>query len=515
MILLLLVAGPSFASLLGGEGLLAEAAGSGSSRRAVHGALLVSHLSLTLCFAFVVPILLLKEFVLSRRSEPMNAHTWVMPRLFAQKAITVLLIASLFLWGSFYVLASPVLLAGTDRTALVLAAHLISGQLYFLLLGTLIAAVTRMVLTGSDLVARAEVLHRFAILPFLLLYPLFVVLPLSLLERGSGLPEALHTLGMRSMHLLQAPLAVATHVDQGSLLYASAWSSALLVGTYWSLKAVRRWSAVAPFELPVDLQILEARRPSRAASRLPVGPRGLRMVRLFAAKDVLLPYLRSPRRYLRLHVVTLGFGLSGLAGLASAYRGGLVGPAESTGALVFLALSGTTLTAIPHTVTALGREGARLSLLTPFLPPGRLYLLKAAPAALFAAVHGAVYAGLLLGAGAILQLPGIQAAPLLFVGAAAWAVPAALVGTSVGFLLPDLRARSVVLPGASPLGLWVSAGLVGGTQCILGAGTAAAMRSAIGFSELTVLSGVVVGLNVLAAWALGHWATARLTLLEP
>jgi hypothetical protein len=73
-------------------------------------------------------------------------------------------------------------------------------------------------------------------------------------------------------------------------------------------------------------------------------------------------------------------------------------------------------------------------------------------------LHAPVY-GTLVASGAhlmgISELPVLESVVAASVGAACWA----FLGTGVGFLLPDLRRRSVILPGASLAGILVFGGM--------------------------------------------------------
>ena len=511
MILLLLLSAPVLWRLVKDGGALIEVAEEPGLRA---GALVTAHLSLSLCLLLIVPILLVKELILRRGDEPMNAHPWALPTLFTLRVTAIIASAALFLWVSFYLLLGPLLLLGSDRPWGTFAAHVISALLYSLVLGTLAAAATRAIVLRSGVVARAEALYRWAILPFLIVYPLFVALPGALVRWNPGALVLLGELAERSFYLLQAPLGVSSGAASGSLFAVGAWFVVLGGCLEGSRRGLATWRTRALGELPLDFTSEgRDRHRSTFASRAPRSLR-LREFHLFATKDILLPYLRRPSRYFRLQAVLATAGAGGVMLVSGARSGGLLSEAGTSASLTFASLSVTSALVLLHTLGALGREGVRLALLTPLVPPMRLFMAKALPGGVFAAVHGGAHTvGLLLLAAVVGVLPPAPAH--LVAGNVAWALLLALLGAALGFLLPDLQRRSWLLPGASPMGIYGFALLAGAANgCLAGAQYALAAGAVTRPEFVRILMSLSSGV-VLVSLVLCTWSLRRLRRIEP
>jgi hypothetical protein len=157
----------------------------------------------------------------------------------------------------------------------------------------------------------------------------------------------------------------------------------------------------------------------------------------------------------------------------------------------------------------LGQEGEVIAILRPFVPCRELFLVKLSVNAVAVLGHASVYV-LILG----LATGGRGASGLSYlllivegiVGVVVWIV----LGTALGFLLPDFASGSRGLSGASPAARALFA-LIGGSGGVGYLSTKLAARSgALGTAELAgVGTGFALSILVVSA-LLGRWAIHRM-----
>lgn len=448
MIAVLILASPSLWQIVGGSGVAAAAELDASGRLAV---LSVAHLSLSLCFAVMIPVLLLKEFVLKRKEEPLLAHPFTLPELSLLRVVGTIVFASVFSSAFFYIFYYRLLVTTFERPVLAVAIHLVAMQLYLGILGVLLAAAARKLVLGTRVLERAQTVHRLAIVPFLLSFPLFVVLPNLLASRAPGSLSRMGESAGSVLFLLQLPLAAAVAAAGGSAWAAAAWIVVLAVAALLAFAALGSWSRNAHRELPIDLNTERLRTyESVFNSSWSRSSKALRQFSLFWTKDVLAPYLRRPSSYLQEQIVLLTGATGCFVVIKVLWRDARLNEtAAGTGAVVTVLAVGAAL-AMLHSLDALGRERAQLALLRPVLSPVRLFTLKLVANISYVSAHGAVHAIVLSGIAALVGLPAPLPVVLAFAMLSA-ACLLTLAGTSLGFLFPDFHASHLFLPGASGL----------------------------------------------------------------
>ena len=146
-----------------------------------------------------------------------------------------------------------------------------------------------------------------------------------------------------------------------------------------------------------------------------------------------------------------------------------------------------------RTLGSLGEEGLQLGFLRTVLSVRRLFLLKALLNVGYALVHGQAYALALWLVARSLGVADVSLLTLLAEGALG-GFTFSLIGSALGFLLPDLRRRSLLLPGATRTSQLLFAAMVGP---LIGAHLAVSRfkaTSVMSLRESAGVLGVVVGL---------------------
>ena len=445
MLVVLTVASPSLVRLVTAGGPLDGMALDSPSRL---GALLVAQLALAACFTVMVPVILLKSLVIKRSEEPLVAHPSVLPDLAALQVFGAILGTSSFLWIFFYLFYGRILAAEVGPSSYGLGIHLGAAQLQFVVLGVLLAATTRGLLVGSRLVERATRLQRLSVAPFLVSFPLFVLLPSSLSRHSPGWLSGPGRLAPEFLFFLQSPLAIPAVLRAGALWTAALWGGVLLAAVCASGLALWGWRWRALEELASATDGESLRPPPRALPFPDVGPALVRHAQLFWTKDLLGRNADRRRTNFRFHAVLVFIAVIGvfliaefpLAGLPTSLSVQVGASQVLIGTMAFLGMV--------RTLGCLGEEGQQLLLLRPALSMKRLFLLKSLVNAGYLLVHAPFYAFTI---GLAARLKGLEDTSLgtLVIEATIAGLIFSLLGSALGFLLPDFSRKSLLFPGAT------------------------------------------------------------------
>ena len=445
MLVVLAVTFPSLVRLVTVGGPLAGTALDSPSRL---GALLVAQIALTACFTVMVPVMLLKSLVMRRSEEPLVAHPSVLPDLAALQVVGAILGTSSFLWTFFYLFYGRILAAEVGRSSYGLGIHLGAAQLQFVVLGVLLAAAIRGLLVGSRLVERAKRLQRLSVAPFLVSFPLFVLLPSFLSRHFPGWLSGPGRLAPEFLFFFQSPLAIPVVLRTGALWTAALWGGVLLAAVCASGLALWGWRWRALEELASATDGESVCNPPRALPFPEVGPALVRHAQLFWAKDLLGRNADRRRTNFRFHAMVLLIAIIGVFLIAEFPLAGLpasvpvqVGASQVLiGTMAFLGMA--------RTLGCLGEEGQQLLLLRPVLSMKRLFLLKSLVNAGYLLVHAPFYAFTI---GLAARLTGLEGTSLgtLVIDAAIAGLIFSTLGSAWGFLLPDFSRRSLLFPGAT------------------------------------------------------------------
>ena len=384
---------------------------------AAMGALLLGGIGLQLCVFAMVPVLVVKLLFLDRESDPVSVHGGYHPEVAVFLAATAVLGTSAFL-GLFFTLVHGSLFQPegwgpiASRFALFAAvtAHLIP-------LGTIAAETTRRFLVQTATLRRVAAIRTLGAVLFPALFPAFAWIPLAVHGLSVG---ALASVG-RS---LGGWLGI---LGPGIALILAAG----LLGSGWLFT---RWLDFGPTALSG-----RERGPDLAgnARALPFAPRaeGRRSVlALFLWKDLFVERARRPHAYLGLHTLLLAVTCVLSTELASAPTA----LAASAG-LNAVSLSG------------LGRDGPAVALIRPAVQPARFFAAKWAVAWIEASAHVPLHTLAIVNVAAIGPATALPALTLVVLGVLA-GLAFSLLGTALGFVLPDTRRRSFFFPGASRAG---------------------------------------------------------------
>jgi len=440
---------PAWQILRNGENILMPFVSEGASPAFLIGGVYIGEIALLLGFALLLPIFLVKEFVVAERDSPLRSHPIAIPEEAVVRVTAVILWISAFLWTSFHLFFLPLLLyPGRDGRWVGVILHLLAGQLYFFPAGVAIAAVTRWAILAMGGSHWLRKYYPFGIIPFLTGYSLFLLLPKVLSDRSPEWVEALGTTVASRLSLPQPPVAVWISVMEGSWAGAMAWLLILLALTVWGGGVLWRWRRNAPIEL-----IREAKVPTTKPKPLnflsgSIRSRWAREFRLFWIKDIQALSRRNPLRAVRTHGILLSSSLTTLWVLARRLEAGEIAQPVADLILTALVVGIAGLLAMRSTLGKLGIEGSAVVLLRPVVSRPRLFGLKLAVAALETARLTAAYT---LAITIIVPVLGAQQAPpfhLVLVGIGSGIVFVPL-GIIIGFLLPDFRSRGLFLHGAS------------------------------------------------------------------
>ena len=381
------------------------------------GALLLGNLGLQLCVFAMVPVLAVRRLVFDRESDPGFVHGGYHPEVAVFQAASAVLGTSAFL-ALFFTLVHGSLfqregwgLVGS-RFALFAAvtAHLIP-------LGTIAADTTRRFLVQTATLRRAAAIRMLGAVLFPALFPAFVWIPL-----------AVHGLSVESLESVGRGLAGWLGIlGPGVALLLAAG----LLGSGWFLT---RWLNLGPTALSGRERGSDHAGNARA---LPFAPRadGARSVlALFLWKDLFVERVRRPHAYFGLHTLLLAVTCILSTELASAPT-------------VLAASAG--LNAV--SLSGLGKDGPAVALIRPAVQPARFFAAKWAVAWAEASAHVPLHALAIVSLAAIGPATALPALSLVVVGVLA-GLAFSLLGTALGFVLPDPRRRSFFFPGASRAG---------------------------------------------------------------
>ena len=309
MLVVLFVAAPSLIRILTEGGPLASASMDTPSRL---GALLIGFIVLTACFVVMLPVMLLNGLVLQLSEEPLLAHPAFVADGAVLRVVSAILGTSLFLLTFFCLFYARTLTSGPGVSGLSLAAHTVTAQLQLGTIGVFVAATLRRHLEGHHLVESSRRLQRLTVVPFLLLFPLAVVLPDALHKHFPEQLLAIGGLAPAALFFMQSPLAVPAALETGAWGSSALWVGALLLSVSLSLLALWRWRR----EVLSDLsRVSDGQGCSGAPRTLPFPTRGppiLRQVFAFWAKDVVARRYGRVRTNLRFHGLLVFIAISSL-----------------------------------------------------------------------------------------------------------------------------------------------------------------------------------------------------------
>jgi hypothetical protein len=450
MILLVLVSTPGVVQLLREGGPLSALSLQGPSR---FGALLAAQTALSTCLLVMVSVMLAKRLVLRRDEEPLLAHPNCLPDLAALSVAETILGASAFLWCFFYLFYWQDLAAQFQAGGLGLPLHFGLAQLQSLLVGVLAAATVRYALRRPGGAERAQSLQRAGVLPFLISFSFIALLPQALQGADPDFLAEIAAAAPRFLHFLQGSLAIEAARIEGAPGAALAWGSALMFSAAGSWIGLLHWRRCAPLELSAATSCVT--RDSKSLRCLPFpseGPALLRQVRTFWSKDVLACEPRGRGLRFTSHAVVclsvatalaMGAVAAPSVGVPPAYRWS---PGSSE--VLVACISGLVWV---RTLGCLGQEGAGFGLLRLAMPTRRLlwvkfcvnlaYVLAWMPAYVVGIASLLGHGGSYVNTVASLTAVGVTHGIMLVV-----------LGSGLGFLLPDLEKRSLLLPGASRAG---------------------------------------------------------------
>ncbi len=508
MLLTLVVASPGLAQLLRVGGPLSQTALEDHSRI---GVLVVAHVALTVCFLVMVPVMLLKSLVLEQSTDPLRAHPSFLPDAAMLRVAGAILTTSTFLLIFLYLFYGPILVDDAGARWVRLLGHFGVAQVQFVVVGVLAAAGTRRLLRGPQLVARAERLQRLSVAPFLLSFPLFLLLPGALYQHRPAWLTAAGSLAPDLLFLLQSPIAISEAIRTTSLGLAALWIAALLSAACASGLALGRWRGRAVRDLAHATGGKALANRKQKFAFWCTGPTLLRQAQLFWTKD-LISADRFAWRHLRLHACLLSlalialFTMAQLPSTALLVRVAEVGPSQVLiGLVAYLAMA--------RTLGSLGREGAQLRVLRPVVSMRRLFAVKTLVNTGCVLLQAPFYA---LAIGSVSQWMGLEVPSLrrlVLEGATAGLTFAAL-GSALGFLLPDFHRRSLLCPGASRISQLLFAALSGSAIAIHAVGLYLIRTGAIDGWGLARIGGVTTGFLAALIVLASGWGIRRTQRME-
>ena len=228
---------------------------------------------------------------------------------------------------------------------------------------------------------------------------------------------------------------------------------------------------------------------------------------LFGMKDIVSPSLRNPRAYVLRHGYLASCSLGGLAILVHYSNAGVFPTwGNGVGVALLICMVASAL-AFFEGLPCLGREGLQLFLLRPFVDSRNLIAWKTTAVVAFCVSHAVCHCLWIVGLATALGLHGLPSPAFLVSLSAAAGAGSALLACAIGFLLPDIRRRSVFLPGASVPGRALFTALAA-----YGSGTVAAVFVLTQFHpELEPLA----GLAMLVLLAIAGLALAIAIIVAP
>jgi hypothetical protein len=431
MLLISVLALPGLFGLLTMGGPLAA---TGLDEASLTGALFLGEVGIELCLLTMVPVLVAKSLVQDHEEDPVSVHDGFRPEVAAFRAASAVVGTSAFLAVFFTLVHGSLLPSSFGSPAGARLALFTALAVQLVLPGTLAAEATRRFLAGPRVLCRAVGVRAAGAVPFLVLFPAFVWLPLLVHHHSV---ETLVRVGRfvgEGLVVLEPGVALVRSTAGGPATPMLGWSTVLAAGLLGSGWVLARWLFLGPEALCCPEGSPD---PENRSRTLPLAPRaeGRRsLLALFLWKDVFVERLGRPSAYVGRHALLL----AGTCLLAT----------ELAGAPAVLAASaGLSMTSL----SALGGEGPTVTLLHPILRPARMFAVKWTVVWLEASAHLPFHILALIVVAAPGGATATTAAELLAMGLGAGLL-FSLLGTGLGFLLPDPRRRSFLLPGASRTG---------------------------------------------------------------
>ena len=226
------------------------------------GGILLGEVGLLLGFLLFFPVTLVKEFIVDRGKSPLLAHPFARPEEAVLRFLTTLLRVSVFLWTSFHIFYLNLLLhggGGTRWPGLVL--HLAAGFLFLLPFAVGMGSATRLLLRAPRIGEHASRYFHAGLLPFLVGYPLFLLLPNLLASRAPGILEFIGAGAGPLLYLFQLPAAIWLATVEAAWGRLLALLALLLAAGWWGARVLWRWRVHAPAELTLEVS---APRPRHA-----------------------------------------------------------------------------------------------------------------------------------------------------------------------------------------------------------------------------------------------------------
>jgi hypothetical protein len=429
MLLLAVVSLPGLFALVASGGPL-EAANLDRLDRV--GALFLGQAGLTLCVFVMVPVLVAKKLVLAHERDPISAHGKFRPELAVFRVGWAVLGTSAFLALFFTLVHGRLIAAGAEPRVGTHTALFVALAVQLLVPGVVAAEGARRLIGGPWALPRAAGLRAAGAVPFVLLFPAFVWLPVLARDHSAKTLGSIGHAVDSGLAALEPGVALVRAALERDVSWALGWLTLLATGLLGSGWVLVRWLDLTPMALGCP----EGRpAPAGDLATLPLAPRAERRrsaLALFLWKDVFVERARRPVAYLGLCALLL----AGTCLLGTEFRGDLVVAAASAGL------------GMPS-LGAVGREGPAIALLRLIFRPTRIFVLKWAVGWTEAAAHIPVHV-LALTAVAAEGTP-TSASRLLVLGLASTG-SFSLLGTGLGFLVPDSTRRSFLLPGSSRAG---------------------------------------------------------------
>lgn len=415
----------------------------GAADTQIVGALILAHLTFGLTCAAMVWTSTATGLVLRFQHAPLRGHPKILPIAVLHEVLFVGIgRGALFSLALLYALHQR--LFGTIMGGFAdWAMHLVLMAMAFVAIGAAVVhRVRRGVLRATDPRHQAMLANKRGVLAALIVGIGGFGGEMALADFAPAVLEKIGEFGMAGALVLLPPLhAVLATSPLPGLAWLVVGGSCVAVLWHVGLRSASGWV----LDLPVDHHAAPPFTPDRIRALI-VGRGPVRKAAAFAAKDLILPVVRSPAR----HAIRQWFAWAAMAGVLVLVRYAVDGAAGSAAPILLpvLVAAYALIQAAPATLHLLGLEGRRIALLLPIQSAWGLLLLKGAPAILFVAAHTLAGSVLLLGLAWALGFSSIPVLESLAVALVAGPAAAAL-GVSVGFLLPDFERRSVGQPGAT------------------------------------------------------------------
>jgi hypothetical protein len=341
-----------------------------------------------------------------------------------------------------------------------------------------------------------------------------VFVPVALAKRQPAVLEAVGSMAERFSWGLQLPLLLALPAEGPPIVPFVLALAPVALALWRGSIGLRRWSEAG---LPASAGDLDGER-HHASGLTGIGRAapGSRVYRLFWAKDIVLPYRRSPGSYVQEQWVLLG-SATVLIVLAIRTLKDTLAEGVLLAAAGFLPLMCVAALAGGRGLGSLGSEGRQVHRLHSVLTAGLLFRVKACVNAGFVTAHAVLYGYLLaalaaaLGNGPSRGGWGVHAAGGLAAGAGA---AFATLATGIGFLVPDFTSKFRLLPGATRVGLVAYLSVATGFSGLLSLAWASWVLGRLGTGAAVANWGGALLIVTALGWLLARWGHARLRRME-